>query len=396
MPTFRVDVNPDVLVWARTAIGMSVEDAAAKLGVDPLTLRYWEVGAYTLAQPTLVQLRTMAKLYRVPLAALYFDTPPQVEADRLPDFRLIRNEESREWSPELHGTFRRVRMQREVAIDLANAADESLDTVSLSLSLSDEPEVAATEIRSWLDVSIDQQISWRSEYQALNTWVQSIEQHGTLVAQSRGVSLHEMRGLSISDRPFPVIVLNGYDTPRAKIFTLIHELVHVLLDAGGLCDLIDTRQVKVFDNRTETFCNRVAGAVLLPYAEMVEKLAELGIDEPIAWSDDALAQIANRYHVSREVVLRRMVSLGRATLDYYFQNLRRYSEEYKLRRERRPESSGGPDSSVLKLRDLGRRYTSDVLHAYGRRDINAAELSEYLGAKVEQIPKLISLLERGQ
>jgi Zn-dependent peptidase ImmA (M78 family)/DNA-binding XRE family transcriptional regulator len=396
MPTFRVDVNSEVLVWARNAIGMSVEDAAVKLDITALTLRFWEEGAYSEAQPTLVQLRKMARLYRLPLAALYLDSPPEEEGDKLPDFRLIPAEHSREWSPELHATFRRARMQREVAIELAEAADELPEAISLSLTLTNNPEAAGSKIRKWLDVSVAEQVASTSHYRALNSWIESIERHGILVTQSRGVSLQEMRGLSISDQPFPVIVLNGYDTPRGKTFTLIHELTHILLHSSGLCDLIDTRRVRSIQDETETFCNRVAGALLLPYDQMVEELADLGVEEPIPWPDDVLAHLANRYHVSREVVLRRMVSLGRATIEHYFQKLRQYSQGYEERRERQRKSPGGPDSSVLKLRDLGQRYTSDVLRAYGRRDINAAELSEYLDAKVEQIPKLVSLLERAR
>jgi Zn-dependent peptidase ImmA (M78 family) len=393
LPTYRVDVNPNVLKWARKRAGFSIEDAAAKLRIDSLALRYWEEGADELSQPTLVQLREMARHYGLPLAALYLPEPPEIEPEGLPDFRTMRSDNDREWSPELRATYRRVLMQQEVAADIARAAGELPAPIALTLSFQEEPELAGKQVREWLGVTIGEQFAWRSDYQALNTWVNSIESRGILVAQSRGVSIQEMRGFSISNQPFPAIVLNGSDTPRGKIFTLIHELVHILVHAGGLCNLVEPDTHNRDRDITETFCNQVAGAVLLPYRQLAGDLNELGKFEPTIWPDAILAQLANRYHVSREVVIRRLVSLRRATLDFYYQKLRQYAGQYERNRELEPRPrTGGPDSAVLKLRDIGRLYASEVLRAYARRDIDAAELSEYLGVKVEQIPKITSLL----
>jgi Zn-dependent peptidase ImmA (M78 family) len=396
MPSYQADVNPNVLVWARKQAGLSIEDAASRLKIDALTLRLWEEGADALSQPTLVQLRDMARRFGLPLAALYLHEPPETEAEGLPDFRTMKSDHEREWSQELRATYRRIQMQREVAIEIAESADESPTPIGLPINLAHETEIAGEQVRSWLGISAREQISWRSDYQAINAWIDAIERHDILVAQSRGVSVQEMRGFSISSHPFPAIVLNGADTPRGKIFTLIHELIHILINAGGLCDLIETRNSRRSGDQTETFCNQVAGVVLLPYDQIKHDLNEIGVFEPISWSDSTLALLANRYHISREVVLRRMVSLGRATLDFYYQKLHQYAGQYQRNREQERQSRiGGPDSAVLKLRDIGRRYASDVLRAYARRDINAAELSEYLGAKVEQIPKISALLERG-
>lgn len=222
---------------------------------------------------------------------------------------------------------------------------------------------------------------------------------------SDGISLEEMRGFSISEEPFPAIVLNGYDRPRGRIFTLIHELTHVLMRSGAVCNLLDQPNRKSDAARIETFCNRIAGAVLLPQAEMVEEAFDAGVEAPISWSDVTLSHLANRYHVSREAVLRRMVTLDYATLDYYFRKLFQYNQIYeeereqeRLERERRKREGlppkKRPDTLVIRLRNLGRRYTNGVARAYGSRYIDAAELSEYLDTKIEHVPPLVALLDR--
>ena len=54
-----VEVEPQVLVWARKSIGLDIERAARKVGVVQKTLEKWESGA---AAPTLPQLRRWPQL----------------------------------------------------------------------------------------------------------------------------------------------------------------------------------------------------------------------------------------------------------------------------------------------------------------------------------------------
>lgn len=406
MPSYHVDVEPNVLVWARISIGMSREEAADKLRVSVLTLRFWEEGAYSESQPTLVQLRRMAEIYGRPIAAFYLSAPPAEPTPQMPDFRLLTASEAHSWSLSMHETYRRVLMQREVAIELAQAADEPGQVIGFTVHKDVDAEIAAETIRSWLGIEIENQVEWRQEHRALNSWIAAVENHDILVAHSAGVSLQEMRGFAISEDQFPLIVLNGFDAPRGRIFTLVHELVHLVMQSGGLCNLKETysRRSSSFD--VEAYCNRVAGAVLLPREEVMKELKHLNITESIVWPEAALHQWANRYQVSREVILRRFVTLGFATLDQYFRNLRQYNRQYKEKHERevaereRRKREGlpkpRPNPIVLRVRNLGLRYTSDVLRAYGRHDINAAELSEYLETKVDHIPAVVSVLERKQ
>ena len=80
-----------------------------------------------------------------------------------------------------------------------------------------------------------------------------LERVGVLVFQTGGVSLDEMRGFSISAEPFPVIVVNAKDSPRGRVFTLIHEFAHILTNRGGLCDLHTTARARTQEEETKFF-----------------------------------------------------------------------------------------------------------------------------------------------
>ena len=83
-------------------------------------------------------------------------------------------------------------------------------------------------------------------------------------------------------------------------------------------------------------------------------------------------------------------------MDYYFQKLSQYSRQFdEQARDRMDSDSGGPGAAVMALRDMGRRYTSEVLDAYARQSIDAGELAAYLLIRLDHIPKLVGLLERG-
>lgn len=48
----------------------------------------------------------------------------------------------------------------------------------------------------------------------------------------------EMRAFSLCYDIVPVIMVNGSDAARGRLFSLLHEFVHLLLHTGGLCDTV--------------------------------------------------------------------------------------------------------------------------------------------------------------
>ena len=125
-----------------------------------------------------------------------------------------------------------------------------------------------------------------------------------------------MRGFSIGLIPLPCIVVNGRDGILARIFTLIHEFIHILLHIDGICDLFDESNDEE-KKRIEQFCNYVAGAILVPaeYLLLENQVHHYKIDEK--WADKDIEELANKYKVSREVIVRRLLIRGRVTQSFY-------------------------------------------------------------------------------
>jgi hypothetical protein len=74
-------IQPTILVWARETTGLSLDDAARALTINPA---FGKTGAERLAameagseEPTRPMLLRMSKVYRRPLLAFYLAAPPR-------------------------------------------------------------------------------------------------------------------------------------------------------------------------------------------------------------------------------------------------------------------------------------------------------------------------------
>ena len=82
------------------------------------------------------------------------------------------------------------------------------------------------------------------------------------------VELETARGFCIAQKPLPVIVVNPKDSPYARIFTIMHELVHIGLGRSVIQNT-GIREGSPPDNPTEVFCNEVSCWSFSPYRGII-------------------------------------------------------------------------------------------------------------------------------
>ena len=124
----------------------------------------------------------------------------------------------------------------------------------------------------------------------------------------RSLSVDEFQGFAVTDDLAPVIFVNSQDYIAARIFTLIHELVHLWIGQSGVSKP-DELEIPGSHVSVETFCNAVAAEVLVPESEFLN-----------AWEtcEGSVFRLATYFRVSRLVILRRAFELGRVTREYFF------------------------------------------------------------------------------
>lgn len=378
-------LNPNLLVWARQKSGFAVEEAARKLRIRPDRLRLWESGE---AHPTVKQARKVAHIYGRPLAVFYLAEPPR-DFDVMKDYRRLPGTEPRSLSPGLLREIRSARFRREITIELASTspgmAFRALGIINRDMSA----EVAGSALRDALAISEKEQYEWRTSYDALTAWRTAVERLNVLVFQTSsysGIDIAEMRGFSISDEFAPVIVLNVKDSPTGRIFTLLHELTHVALGHGGLCDLVERHHPMSEEQQTEVFCNHVAAATLVP-RHLLLAHTTVGHHSGEEWTAEELSELSGCFRVSRETILRRLLTLGQADKREYRRWRSQFVREYEEISELPRQSFPVPYSRRVVARN-GYAFTQTVLEAYYRDAVTARDVSVYLGTKLRHIPDI--------
>jgi Zn-dependent peptidase ImmA (M78 family) len=380
-------VKPTVLRWARESIGLTPLAAARKLALPYDRIDQWESGE---AQPTIAQLRKAADLYRRPLGVFFLPVPPR-DFDTLRDFRRHIGEVVGEWSPELHGEYRRAQNQRDNILELVELEDEELPTSWQFEDLPTDDEAIGNLARARLlaHAPIPLPRATGTPYEHLNTWTAAMEEAGVLIlATSRGgVSTQEMRAFSLYHDVLPVVVVNGADGPRGRLFSMLHEYAHLLLHTAGLCDLVSDARVTSPDRILEARCNAIAAAVLMPAGDVLGSpyVRDVGAEEQL-WTYERLRSAAIPFGVSAEAFLRRLVTLGRATPAFYQARREEFLAAYAEDEERTRASGGNWYRNTA--RDLGKSYIRRIADAHSRRVIDSYTAASWLNVKVDQIPRL--------
>jgi len=372
-------INHELLVWARKNAGLNLDEASKKASVSAERLASWERGE---TRPTINQLRKLAQAYNRPIAVFYLPNPPK-DFQPLRDYRRLTAVPRERESPGLLLEVRRAWSRREIALDLCKDLDEEPPHFPITTSPTDDPEAVALNIRHDLGITREIQAGFGGRHKAFNWWRDSLENKGILVFQATAVDVSEMRGFSLADRPLPVVVVNIKDSPLARIFSMLHEFVHVAIRQGGICDLDELGHRHPVEQQLEVFCNRVAGAVLIPEKALFEEgLVTAHPSGLTTWSDEEIASLARHYWVSNEVLLRRLVICGLTTREFYQEKRAQYAAR------RKPSDKGFAPPAQMAISAAGHAFVRLVLDNYYRENITSSDVADFLNIRLKHLSEI--------
>lgn len=376
-------VRPEMLIWARETANMSLEVAAERAHLTAEKLKVWENGG---CSPTIRQAHILAHIYQQPFAAFYLPGPPTKKYPKVHDYRTLPKVNRGYVSPELTLEVHKTAERREIALELYEEKGDTPPVFSLSTNLSADPEKLGSFIRENLGFDPSKQFSWRNPEIAFRNWREAVESLGILVFQIEDVSVTEARGFSISEPLLPAIAVNKKDAPQAKIFSMLHELTHIMLRTSGLCDPISLyHRSRLSGGEVEIFCNRVAAEILIPKQPFLQEKLVFQIKQHEQWGNNDVIDLARKYNTSREAILRRLLTFGLISSEVY----RQKREEYKIENKSKPKPHGGPVHPVIRsISTNGKPFTRLVVDAYHSNYITSHDLANYLGVKVNHLKRI--------
>ena len=200
----------------------------------------------------------------------------------------------------------------------------------------------ANAIRKQFAIDLGEQYKCSSTRQFYLYVRDKIETKGVFVHCFTDVTIDTARGFSIYNTLLPIIGINDEDRPPAKTFTIIHELVHLFKRESSLCNDMSSSASTLSE---EVFCNAVAGELLVPKRALRIVLEHGHYFAP--YSIDDIKRVADRFSVSREVIVRRLLELRKIDQSEY----ETYADLFRIeieedREKRKIQRENGIKSSI--------------------------------------------------
>ncbi len=371
-----IEVNPKIITWARKRSGMSIEELAHKMNKNINELRMWEDGTKGLSYSTLEALAY--RYFKIPLALFFFPEPPDIE-DSVKKFRFLPDYEFERLSS---NTRIKIRLAQSYQDSLEEFSDEALSESIIHHDLTPKGltvQKFATEVREYLGLTLAKQFAFKTNDQAFKAWRYAIEKVGVFTFkdsfQDRYIS-----GFSLIHDYYPVIMINNSNAFTRQTFTLIHELGHILFQVNGITDVDESYidQMSSTQKALEIKCNQFASEVLVPttaFKDEVEIFKEVG--------SEIIPELAYKYSVSREVILRRLLDYGLINQELYLAKSSEWNKDY-LRKQK--DSTGG-NWYLTKISYLGEGFSRIAFNRYSKGKLDKAALAGHLNIKARNLNK---------
>lgn len=371
-------VNPIILKWARERSGYTVEEVALALKREIKEIENWELG---VDAPTYPQLEKLSyQLYKRPIAVFFFPDPPP-ESDPVQSFRTLPKFEIENLLPDTRYAIRLGEAMQFTLREMNDGINPSDRKIFQEIRAYPEDNVYSLveHVRNYLGIQLQEQKKWKNNDEALKNWRNIIQNSGVFIFK-RSFKQKDISGYCLFDQEFPLIYLNNSTSITRQIFSIFHELSHILFHANGITKQDDSYiGVLIGESREiEILCNKFAAEFLVPSNDFERYIH---IKE---YDDNTFTDIANVYKVSRELILRKFFDKGLIDQHYYEEKAQQWNEEYEQKRK----GGKGGNFYATQATYLGEKFLDLAFGKYYQGRFNIEQLADYLNLKVQHIDGL--------
>ena len=370
----RMPITPEVITWARERLGYSLDALIAKRS-DFKRVAEWESGE---SRPTYRQLEMLAKELWLPVAIFFFPEPP--ETPKIEEtFRTLGSEQFDEIPPSIRKLLYKARAFQVGLSELSDQRSLAQRHIvrDLKLDVDEELSGAAKRVREYIGISLQHQLEWNDDDEALKTWRSALFNVGVTVFKD-AFKTDDFSGFSLFDDDFPIIYVNNSNAKVRQIFTLFHELAHLLFHTSGVDNDSAFRYFLPKEYaQIEMRCNAFAGAFLIPddAFDRVLRLEANRVSET--------QRLSRMFCVSREVILRKLRNRQLISKHEYGETLAAWRDDA------RPKTQGGGNYYRTQIAYLGEEYIELAFRRFEENRIDEEELADYLAVA----PKNLDMLE---
>lgn len=377
----KAQIEPTALRQAMDRAQVDEFMLAKYVGTSHNVINSWLEGT---KKPSFRQARNAANRTRVPFGFLFLENLPS-DALPIPDFRIVSGSDHDVISLDLREVIQAALRKQSWLSGYLEIMEAGESDFTGKGRIDDSTSDLATGISSALNISAVTRTNKPADY--LRSLVQQAEQIGVNVLRSgivgnnthRTLDVEEFRGFALSDQYAPFVFINGRDSERAQIFTLIHELCHLWCNQTGISDssnsIVDTHR----SNSDEAKCNQVAAEFLVPDVDLLHQWRNIKNTN----LEVSLENISEYFQVSKSVMLIRLREhqlISQQDFDVVYSGISSYKDQ-------RPAREGGNYYANIATRN-GRKFTKVVLNAVLNQHLLLRDAADLLSISPAQVIEL--------
>ena len=359
MKARTADINPKSMEWALRSTGWNTGELAKEAKIEPDTLERW---GRTGKSVRLTELERVCKKLRVPITVFFVESLPEIKLPK--DYRRTRG--SKTLSKDTLFAIKDSSHHQMLARRMLSLQGIKPGPGISPATPDDDPEHMADRERVGFNDDCDYSTA-KKEREAYWTLRDRVEEDNIFVMQYK-MDMGDARGFTLPSKDPAIIVINSADSYRSKMFTLLHEYAHILLNGDGIC-----LPEEIADNAIEAWCNTFAGAFLMPRQSFESRFRSVAGD--LAKPNLVLNRLSKMFAASKLAMAVRIAAiLGEHDAKKYL--------DYCYGLPHAGISGGGLASPADKcVNRCGKRFAGMVLELGERRLITSADMIRYLGLK---------------
>ncbi len=358
MAVERLEIKPKMLRWAIQRAGFNEEMA---IDAFPI-LSGW---LSSQQQPTLSQLKKFSAKFHTPIGYLFLTVPP-IEKVPFPMFRGDAGQTDH-FDLNLYETVMNIQARQEWLEEYIEENEiktcDFVGTIDVTTPISETVD----KLRTILNLDSRWAFSFATTDAAVSFLGQRLEEVGVFLAYNgvvgnnthRKLSVSECRGFCLVNERAPYIFVNSADSKSAQLFTLIHEMTHLMLgiSAGHAGSEV------FFNEKNEKYCDMVAAEFLVPMSILRE-----------IWNND-IKSVSRRFKTSELVVARRAHDIGIMSNEEY----KDFWLKYNKRPKQTNKNSNGGSFYLTSVKRVGRNFAIHVRNAVNSRQLSYTDAYRLTG-----------------
>ncbi|MDL2287633.1 ImmA/IrrE family metallo-endopeptidase [Eubacteriales bacterium OttesenSCG-928-G02] len=328
----NIDVSNAVWDWIRKSTRLSDENLQ--------NLELWKSGQ---KQPTFNQLEKFSNNTHIPFGYFFLDNPPEEECKIL-QYRTVDSLAVQNPSRDLIDTVRQMENIQEWMRDFLLSDSSSPIKYVGSINKTNSVSNISDYVRAMLDISEKWYESIKGIDDAFKMIRDKMSALGIIIMVNgivgsntrRSLDIDEFRAFTLIDSYAPLIFINALDSQGGKLFSLLHEFIHVGI---GTSSLFNASPIDLsFVDPLESLCNAVAAEILIPQTDF-----QISYNSKIGTPYDKIKALSDLYKCSIVVIARRAFDSNYIDSKTYFSIVDEAKKGYEQQKIKKKEQGGGGD-----------------------------------------------------